>query len=296
MPIQLIKPTPAHAPQIARILFDAFNSVCITHGHPTDFPSQDLALQVANMLISRPDFLGTLAIDSSRGVPSGTGVAPEVLGSNFAMVGDQVAGIGPITVDPACQSKGIGKLLMQEILSQCRAQGFTQIRLIQDAFNRASISLYARLGFVVQEPIADILTLPGAAPDPTIRPATLADIPALDALYQSHTGLSRKTELTVALQSTFPVLLRQRQSQITGYLIATIFGHGIAQTPDDALALAGQLANLAPEGNHFFVPLRNAELFQKALNLHMRTEKIMNLMTIGPYTPPTATWIPSIAY
>ena len=52
-----------------------------------------------------------------------------------------VAGIGPITVDPALQNGTIGRRLMEAVLERAR-QGVQGVRLVQAAYHSRSLSLY----------------------------------------------------------------------------------------------------------------------------------------------------------
>jgi len=45
-----------------------------------------------------------------------------------------------------------------------------------------------------------------------------------------------------------------------------------------------------------FAPLTEADLFRMFLAAGFRTVKMMNLMTMGPYDPPSRVWIPSVMY
>ncbi|MFL5665354.1 MAG: GNAT family N-acetyltransferase [Ktedonobacteraceae bacterium] len=73
---------------------------------------------------------------------------------------DAVAGVGPITVDLAFQGKGIGRALMTEVIKYARRNHIKSLRLQQDAFNVASLSLYASLGFEVKESVAVMQATP----------------------------------------------------------------------------------------------------------------------------------------
>ncbi|MGH7807364.1 MAG: GNAT family N-acetyltransferase, partial [Thermodesulfobacteriota bacterium] len=76
-----------------------------------------------------------------------------------------------------------------------------------------------------------------------------------------------------------------------------LFGHGVAETEEDALALIGEAARrLPPEVARFFCPLREANLYRKLMKAGCRAIKVMNLMTLGLYEPPDEVWMPSVLY
>ena len=68
-------------------------------------------------------------------------------GSNFLLRPDEVGAVGPVSVDPGLQAKGLGRALMEDVLRHARDSGTGKVRLMQDAFNAVSLSLYASLGF-----------------------------------------------------------------------------------------------------------------------------------------------------
>ncbi len=63
-------------------------------------------------------------------------------------------GIGPVAVDPALQGRGVGRMMMEEVIR--RSRGLQSVRLFQEAFNPASFSLYYANDFL---PVADMLDL-----------------------------------------------------------------------------------------------------------------------------------------
>jgi len=47
---------------------------------------------------------------------------------------------------------------------------------------------------------------------------------------------------------------------------------------------------------HSFVPLRDGELYRRALASGHRNQKVMNLMALGPYDEPQGTYCPSVMF
>jgi predicted N-acetyltransferase YhbS len=89
------------AESCGRIIFEAFGTPRRDTAFPPDFPSVEAAMGVANALISHPRFLGSVAESEGR-----------IVGSNFLDERSVIAGIGPITIDPAVQDHQIGRRLM----------------------------------------------------------------------------------------------------------------------------------------------------------------------------------------
>ncbi|HEY7832240.1 MAG TPA: GNAT family N-acetyltransferase, partial [Ktedonobacterales bacterium] len=218
------------------------------------------------------------------------------VGSNFMWLLDAVAGIGPLTVDPAHQGQGIGRALMRDALAYAKRHAIERVRLMQSSFNPASLSLYASLGFVAKEAVAHLHAAPAAASDPSVRPMNADDLSAIEDLSTRIYNVSRRNEAAAASELGFTPLLRELDGRVTGYFMAPS-GHGVAETEDDALALVGEAARqFSPRPVRFYCPLSEATFFQKALQAGHRTIMVMILMALGPYEPPTTVWMPSVLY
>ena len=105
VPIAKIRPAMASdAEACGRIIFDAFRRIADDHRFPRDFPSVEGATQLAQTFIADPSIFGVVAeIDG------------HVVGSNFLSEDDPIRAVGPITVDPALQGVGVGRLLMTAV-------------------------------------------------------------------------------------------------------------------------------------------------------------------------------------
>jgi hypothetical protein len=245
------------------------------------------------MLISRPDFYGIAAIDSS---------APQtILGLNFVQISDPVGGVGPICVDPQRQSKGLGKMLMKHIVDWSLANHGPMVRLLQDSFNMASLSLYTSLGYTVQEPIVLMSVAPANHADASVRPLAPSDVAACDELCRKVYKVSRKNELAVTIQQgpSMGCVPQGRFSagRVRGFIIPGFFGFSVAESNEDLLTIAQQAARVSPPSLHrILLPPRNGEMFREALRQGFKSIKLMSLMAIGPYDSPAGAWTPSIAY
>ncbi len=130
-----------------------------------------------------------------------------------------------------------------------------------------------------------------------MRPATEKDLPAIDRLCKRIYRTSRRNEVAAEIARGFAPLVRQRQSRIRGYLMPGIFGHGVAETEEDALALIGEEARrLPPEKARFCCPLSEGGFYRSVLKAGCRVIKVMNLMALGPYETPDEIWMPSVLY
>jgi len=284
--LKLIRPKPQHVPELARICFEAFKEIHDRHAFPRDIPNLELATRIIGLFAARKDYYGVAAKAGNR-----------LVGSNFLSCNDAVGGVGPITVDPAYEGRGVGRALMSDVLAYAKSNGMQQVRLLQDSFNTKSFSLYASLGFDVRTPVGLMDAKPAAAPDPTVRLVTAADLPAMEELSLRLYKSSRHGDATLLLGLDLPAFLRVREGKISGYFIPGFLGHGVAETEADALALVGESArHVPPELAMFFCPLILGNFYRAVLKSGHRLRKIMTYMTLGPFAQPDGIWLPSIGY
>jgi ribosomal protein S18 acetylase RimI-like enzyme len=284
--LELVRAEPQHVGEVGRICYEAFKDLHDRHHFPLDLPSAALARQVLGMMMGRGDFYSVVAL-----------LDRQVVGSNFLSLSDPVAGIGPVTLEPCHQGKDIGLALMQDVVEHGRRRGIERIRLLQETINVASLSLYASMGFDSREEVAYLQAAAAPAEDPDVRPVTDQDLPAVEQLSADIYRASRRNEVAAAIRYDFSPLLRERGGRVTGYLIPGLFGHGVAESEDDACALVGEVARrLPPHAARFFCPVRQASFFRRVLKMGCRTIKVWTLMTLGPYEPPREVWMPSVLY
>jgi len=284
--LKLIQPQPQHVPELARICFEAFKTIHGWHAFPPDIPDLQFANRIIGLFVTRKDFYGVAAK-----------VANRLVGSNFLSCTDAVGGIGPLTVDPEFDGRGIGRALMNDVLAYAQRNGMKQVRLLQDAFNLKSFSLYASLGFDARTPVGMMDAKPAAAPDPTVRLVTAADLPAMEELSFRLYKCGRHGEVSLLLSLDLPAFLRVHEGKVSGYFIPGFLGHGVAETEADALALIGEAArHVPPELAVFFCPLTLGNFYRAVLKAGHRLRKIMTYMTLGPFEQPDGIWLPSIGY
>jgi predicted N-acetyltransferase YhbS len=286
MNIILRPPTAADVEPCGQILYGAFLGIAREHGFEPDFASVEMTKGLVNSLIRSPGTFGVVAeADDGR-----------IVGSNFLHEENAVGGVGPISVDPTLQGAGIGRMLMQAVLD--RAAGAPGVRLLQDAFNMRSMSLYASLGFDIREPLAVIQGRPKSVPVPGARPMTPADVPACRQLCLKVHGVDRSHELEHP--SPYSRLwVVERGGRITAYATALhlwVMNHSVAETLEDMQALLLGYAASTTEPLGFILPTRQAALFRWCLSEGLRLVKPMSLMTKGFYQEPAGCWLPSVLY
>jgi len=285
MNITLRQGRPEDAQRSGVICFEAFKAIAEQHHFPPDFPSAEVTIGLVSSLLARSDIYSMVAEIDGR-----------LVGSNFLWENASIAGIGPITVDPKLQNGQVGKQLMNNVLERARAQGFAGTRLVQAAYNSRSLSLYAKLGFIVREPLAVLqghalgLEVKGFS----VRQATERDVESCNKLCRNVHGHDRHHELLDAIkQKTASVV--DHDGRISGYATVIGFlGHAVGETNEDMKALIGAASSIAGPG--LLLPSRNAELFRWCLNRGLRVVQPMTLMSLGLYNEPAGAFLPSVIY
>lgn len=285
MQIQIRRTRPEDAAELGRICYEAFKTISEAHNFPPDIPSAEIATGFLSMLISDPGFYGVAAELDGR-----------LIGSNFMDERSLIGGIGPITVDPASQNRSVGRQLMEAMLQRAREKHLSGVRLVQAAFHNRSLSLYAKLGFQVREPLSCMQGPPikASIAGCTVRAATEADVPACNSLCLAVHGHDRASEVGDDVEQGSAQVV-ERGGQIMAYATELgFFGHAVAATNDDLKALIGAADEF--EGPGFLLPSRNAELLAWCLDNGLRIKQPMTLMTMGLYNEPTGGYLPSILY
>ena len=285
MNVSLREATPDDAQTLGSICFEAFRSICDRHGFPSDFPDAGVPTGLFEHVIPRTDFYVVVAEIGDR-----------VVGSNVLWENGEIAGIGPITVDPEAQGASVGRRLMEDVLRRARDSGFDGIRLVQAPFNNLTMSLYTRLGFDVKEPLSVMHGPPlqASVPGCEVRAASAEDLAQCDDLCRRIHGHDRHGDLADAIEQGTATVV-QRDGRITGYATSVGFlGHAIGESNEDLKALISEAEEFTGPGFH--IPSRNSEMMRWCLDRGFRIRQPMTLMSIGPYKEPAGAFIPSVIF
>ena len=285
MSIVLRPGTPADASACGTICYEAFRSICTAHGFPPDMPSAEVARELLSMLLAHPRVHSVVAEVEGR-----------IVGSNFLDERSRIVGVGPITVDPTGQNRGVGGQLMQSVLDRAAERQVAGVRLLQAGFHNRSLCLYTKLGFHTREPVSILQGRPLGLKFPgyEVRPATVSDVAACNLMCRQVHGFDRDLELRDAIGWNMASVV-EHLGRITGYTTGIAFsGHSVAETNRDLMALIGA----APEfgGPGFLVPTRNHEVFAWCLEAGLGLVYQMTLMTTGFYNEPDGAYLPSIMF
>lgn len=272
-----------------RLCFEAFKTLADRHHFLPDFPSPEFSVQLAASFYANPQMHAVVAENEDG----------DIVGSNYLWEYDSIRAIGPLSVASKTQAKGVGKKLMDAVME--RGVGSDGIRLVQDAFNATSMSLYAKLGFDVKEPLVRIEgVVKGEMPAGIgVRPIHEDDLAQCAKLCRNTHGIERTNELrhTPPFLTSFVAV---RDGRVTAYASAPHFwalNHAVAESEEDMQAVltgAGNLSNGQPLS--FLLPTRQTNFFRWCLKQGMRVIKPSTLMSTGRYEEPRGCYLPSVGY
>ena len=271
--------------ECGRICYQAFDAIARAHNFPPDFPDAEVAAGFTARLLAHQGVNALVAELDGK-----------VVGSNFVDERGSVWGLGPITVDPAVQNKGVGEQLMRAALARAEQRRPAGVRLVQAGYHCRSLALYSKLGFEVREHLSCIqgAAIRGETRGYLVRTALERDLPTCNALAVRVHGHDRGAELQDAIAHGVARVV-ERGGRITGYATQiAFFGHAIGETTDDVRALITAAESYAGPG--FLVPSRNGELLRWCLQNGLRITQPMTLMTMGLYNEPAGAYVPSILY
>jgi predicted N-acetyltransferase YhbS len=285
MDIKLRAPTADDTQRCGTICYEAFKAIANQHNFPTDLPSAEVTIGLLSKLIADPRFYGVVAeIDD------------QVVGSNFMDERSAIAGIGPITIDPTAQNRGVGRALMCDCMARAAERHVPGVRLLQAGYHTRSLSLYTKLGFVTREPLATMQGSPLGVQISgyTVRKAAEADLQVCNRVCFKVHGFDRSAEVLDAIKNETATVV-EHDGHITGYAtVVGFFGHAVAETNEGLKALIGAATVFAGPG--FLLPMRNWEVFRWCLGHGLRVVEPMTLMSVGLYNEPAGAFLPSVLY
>jgi GNAT superfamily N-acetyltransferase len=283
--IEVRRATVTDAKICGQICYEAFTAISNQHNFAPDFQTAESGVALLEMLFSHPGFYCVVAECEGR-----------LVGSNCLDERSVIAGVGPITIAPEVQDRGIGRVLMQAIIDRARERGVPGIRLLQAAYHNRSLSLYTKMGFAAREPMSVMQGTPlkRSIDGWAVRPARENDLDAANRLCERVHGHARSGELRDSIRQGTAVVV-ERSSRITGYASGLgFFGHAVGESNQDLEALIAAADDFAGPG--IIVPTSNSDLFRWCLDNGLRIVQPMTLMTIGLYNEPNGAYLPSVLY
>jgi len=275
--------TEADVPAVGEIIAVAFNDVFQRHGFPAPWPEAQAAEVVPSLYVTYPGARGFVAQRDGQ-----------VVGLGFLYVRGDTAGIGWVAVAPEAQGSGAGRAIMERLLEEAR--DCSSVRLIQDAFNNVSFSLYTKLGFVVRD-VAPLLVAEDPRPRPpaspsAVRPMTPADLESVAALEARLTGMRRQADYALLLPFRRQ-LVCERDGRTTGFLCripaadAILLGPAAGEQLDDLKALlCGAVELPGPRLTELRLTASQPELLRYVFDSGFVISNIGTYMVRGEWQPP----------
>ena len=285
MNLTLRRGKPDDAQVCGAICYEAFKTIAEAHHFAPDFPSADVPVELLTWMLGHAGFYAVVAE-----------LGGKLVGSNFLDERNCIAGVGPITVDPTVQNKTIGRQLMEDVHHRAAQKNFPGVRLVQAGYHMRSLSVYAKLGYDIREPLA---CLQGPAINDVmvgyrVRPAAPGDLEDCNRVCRQVHGHDRNGELLDAVRQGAASVV-EHDGRITGYATTLgFFGHAVGESNSELQALIGAAQTFAGPG--FLLPIRNAKLFRWCLQRGLRVTQPMTLMSLGLYNEPAGAFLPSVAY
>ena len=283
--VTIRRANPSDTEACAHICYEAFYKINAQHSFPPDIPSPELASHILSSMFSHPAFYCVVAEFDGQ-----------IVGSNCLDERSVIAGVGPITIKPDVQNRGVGRKLMTAVLDRARQQNLPGVRLVQAAFHGRSLSLYTSLGFDVREPLSVMQGEPlrMKVEGCSVRQAKPSDVEECNRVCMQVHGHHRSGELVDAIAQGNAAVV-ERHGKITGYTSGLGFlGHSVAESNLDLQALIGSAERFMGPG--ILVPTRNAPLFRWCLEKGLRVIEPMTLMSLGLYNEPRGAYLPSISF
>jgi len=285
MNLTLRRGKPDDAQVCGAICYEAFKTIAEAHHFAPDFPSADVPVELLTWMLGHAGFYAVVAE-----------LGGKLVGSNFLDERNCIAGVGPITVDPTVQNKTIGRQLMEDVHHRAAQKNFPGVRLVQAGYHMRSLSVYAKLGYDIREPLA---CLQGPAINDVmvgyrVRPAAPGDLEDCNRVCRQVHGHDRNGELLDAVRQGAASVV-EHDGRVTGYATTLgFFGHAVGESNSELQALIGAAQTFAGPG--FLLPIRNAKLFRWCLQRGLRVTQPMTLMSLGLYNEPAGAFLPSVAY
>jgi GNAT superfamily N-acetyltransferase len=258
--------------ELAELICLSTNTWYQTHGRPRVFSAGP---ETADLFFDVYD-----ALDPGCGVVAVSPRSGRLAGSCFVHPRPTHVSLGIMNVHPNYFGRGVARALLKHVVDYAEKQQ-KPLRLVSSALNLDSFSLYTRAGFVPQMVFQDLLlTVPAeglpyrAAGGERVRPATAADVPAIDRLERELVGISREQDYRYFLEnrggfwhvSVYP----DDRGGLAGFLVSlghpgfTMLGPGLAREPDEAAALVlAELNQCRGRTVVFLVPAQCAPLVRQ---------------------------------
>jgi GNAT superfamily N-acetyltransferase len=290
MTFEIRRMTREDIPEVGRIGVEAFNDLMARHNRPPLYPDPQVGPLAATAYLSIDPERSLVAMDENR-----------IIGSIFYRRRGETVSVGPATVAPAAQGRGVGTKLFQTVIE--REPNARSMRIMQDSLNLASFELLVRIGYSLGEEVA-MFTLPAGfreehESDPTVRVARAEDLVEILALDRRLFGSDRKRDFEF-LRRFGKILAIHSGKALDGYLAQMptpgriMLGPGGADSPEALRRLVQHAVGETLGELSLLVPARDYENIKPLLATGFRLVGLSNLMFRGSWNPPSGAYAYSL--
>lgn len=286
--------TPADRSEVAELIYCSINVWYQTHGRPPIFAGGPRVCEVFYDVYH--------ALEPGCTVVAENPETGRLMGSCFYHPRPQHVSLGIMNVHPNWFGHGVSSALLRHIIDYTDRHGYKALRLTSSALNLDSFSLYNRHGFVPRCAFQDmLLTVPDDGMRRTtpgldrVRPATEADVPAMDALEMEVSGISREGDYRYCIANAlgcWRVFVTEGPRGIDGFLVScghpamTMLGPCVARTERDAAALVLRgLDELRGRTPVFLVPVEHHGLVRQMYEWGARNCELHFCQVRGEFQP-----------
>ena len=290
MTFEIRRMTREDIPEVGHIGVEAFNELMARHNRPPLYPDPQVGPLAATAYFSIDAERSLVATEESR-----------IVGSIFYRRRGDTVSVGPATVAPAAQGRGVGTKLFQTVIE--REPSAPSMRIMQDSLNLASFELLVRIGYSLGEEVA-MFTLPAGfreehEQDAAVRIARSEDLSDILAMDKRLFGSDRRRDFEF-LRRFGKILTIHSGRTLEGYLAQmptpgrTMLGPGGADSADALRrlilhALGETLGELS-----LLVPARRYDNVKPLLESGFRLVGLSNLMYRGAWQPPAGAYAYSL--
>lgn len=241
------------------------------------------------------------ALDPGCCLVAEDGRTHRLLGSCFYHPRSTHVALGIMNAHPSHFGRGVAKQLLNAVIEIARGLD-KPLRLVSSAMNLDSFSLYTRAGFVPRQLYQD-LQMPKPLADSHrpamakhVRPATLADVPAMVTLEHDLIGVERQKDFEYFVRNEdgiWHTLVAQGPGQvISGFLVSVsspsnnMLGPGVMRDEQSARGLIWeQLKHRQAKPPIFVVPADATSLIQELYRWGARNTQLHIHSSLGDFRP-----------
>jgi GNAT superfamily N-acetyltransferase len=290
MTLEIRRMTREDIPEVGLIGVEAFNDLMARHNRPPLYPDPQVGALAATAYLSIDPDRSFVAVEEGK-----------VVGSIFYRRRGETVSVGPATVAPMAQGRGVGTKLFRWVIE--REPSTPSMRIMQDSLNLASFELLVRIGYSLGEEVA-MFTLPAGfreehATDSAVRMARGEDLTDILAMDRRLFGSDRRRDFEF-LRRFGKILTLHSGRTLDGYLAQmptpgrTMLGPGGADSPEALRRLVLHAVGETLGELSLLLPARGSESVRPLLETGFRLVGLSNLMYRGTWQPPAGAYAYSL--